>query len=397
MSKLEDMPTHSGTSSESDVIIIGGGIIGCSIALRLAQARLKVQVLDRGEPGAEATSAAAGMIAPQGEISDPDEFFELCASSRDLYPRFVAEIEELSGVGTGYRRDGTLLVAAGDEEGAVLEKIFAAQTAKGLPIEMLSGDAVRGRVSGLSPNIVCGLFVAGDHWVDNEKLAQGLVEACRRLGVQFSSGSGVTKINTRDGRVESVEADSNSGAAQSRFSAGHYVMSAGCWSRELVSALGISLPIEPCHGQMIEFEAPQALPVVVRSGHHYIVPRSGHRILAGTTAEYIGFKKQVTAEGLRSIIEGIVRFAPLLRDLRFRRTWAGLRPDTPDHLPVLGHGELENLVFATGHFRNGILLAPVTGQLISEIILTGSASRSIEAYRPSRFANWPMPASPAGS
>ncbi|HEV2350266.1 MAG TPA: glycine oxidase ThiO [Terriglobia bacterium] len=389
------MPTSPDTSSESDVIIIGGGIIGCSIALRLAQARLKVRVLDRGEPGAEATTAAAGMIAPQGEISDPDEFFELCAASRDLYPRFVAEIEELSGIGAGYRRDGTLLVAVGDEEGPGLEKIFASQTAKGLPIELLSGAAVRGRVSGLSHNIACGLYVAGDHWVDNEKLAQALVEACRRLGVQFSGGSGVTRINTRDGRVESVETGPTSGAGQSKISAGRYVLAAGCWSGELMVPLGISLPIDPCRGQMLEFEAPEELLLPVRAGHHYIVPRSGRRVLAGTTAEYVGLKKEVTAEGLRSIIQGILRFAPLLRDLRFRRAWAGLRPDTPDHLPVLGHGELENLVLATGHFRNGILLAPVTAQLISEVILTGSTSRSIEAYRPSRFAPGPLPGPPA--
>jgi glycine oxidase len=380
------MPTHSGISSENDVIIIGGGIIGCSIALRLAQARLKVCVLDRGEPGAEATSAAGGMIAPQGEISDPDEFFELCAASRDLYQSYTAEVEELSGQKVGYRRDGTLLVAVNDEESRGLGKIFSGQTAAGLPLEKLTGDEVRGRVPGLSKDIACGLFVAGDHWVDNEQLARALVEACRRLGVKFASG-GVSRITVREGRVESVESGTKSGAEPSKLFAGHYVMSAGAWSGELVAPLGITLPINPCAGQMLEFEAPADLPMPVRAGHHYIVPRSGGRVLAGTTAEYAGFKKEVTAEGLRSIIDGVMRFAPLLRDLKFRRAWAGLRPDTPDHLPVLGHGELQNLVFATGHFRNGILLAPVTGQLISELIVTGSTSRSIEAYRPARFAS----------
>lgn len=373
------------STEASDVIVIGGGIIGCSIALRLAQARLKVWVLDRGEPGAEATSAAAGMIAPQGEISDPDQFFELCAASRDLYPSFVAEIEDLSGIKVGYRRDGMLLVAVGDEETSELEKVFAGQTSKGLPLEKLSASSVHERVNGLSPDIACGLYVAGDHWVDNEQLARALECACRRLGVRFSSGTSVKRINVCDGRVESVEAAPNSGINQSKLSGGQYVLSAGCWSRELVAPHGISLPIDPCRGQMLEFEAADELPMPVRAGHHYIVPRSGRRILAGTTSEYAGFNKAVTAEGLRSIIEGVLRFAPLLRDLRFRRAWAGLRPDTPDHLPVLGHGELENLVFASGHFRNGILLAPVTAQLISEVILKGSPSRSIEPYLPSRF------------
>jgi glycine oxidase len=143
---------------------------------------------------------------------------------------------------------------------------------------------------------------------------------------------------------------------------------------------------------MLEFEVPVELPMPVRAGHHYLVPRAGRRVLAGTTSEYAGFNKEVTAEGLRSIIEGGLRFAPLLRDLRFRRAWAGLRPDTPDHLPVLGHSELENLVFATGHFRNGILLAPVTAQLISEVMMTGSTSRSMDPYLPSRFGSRRIPA-----
>ena len=379
------MSPDSGTSQTYDIVIIGGGIIGCSIALRLAQARMKVCVLERGDPGAEASSAAAGMIAPQGEIAEPDEFFELCAASRDLYPRFVAEIEELSGQAVGYRRDGTLLVAIDDEEKNMLAKIYQGQSAYGLELEKLSAQAVHGLVPGLSPLINCGLFIPGDHLVDNVRLAQALVEACRRTGVVFHNGSGVTKINAHNGSVQSVETGTSSGGKHSLFSGGHFVLTAGCWSRELVAPLGISLPVEPCRGQMMEFETSTELPLAVRAGHHYLVPRSPHRILAGTTSEYVGFEKEVTGEGLRSILEGVSRIAPLVKNLKFRRAWAGLRPDTPDHLPILGIGELENLVIAAGHFRNGILLAPVTGKMISELILTGSTSRPIEAYRPGRF------------
>jgi glycine oxidase len=387
MSKLADMPPDIRNAQSSDVVIIGGGIIGCSIALRLAQARMKVCVLDRGEPGAEASSAAAGMIAPQGEIAEPDEFFQLCADSRDLYPRFVAEIEELSGQAVGYRRDGTLLVAIDDEERNTLGRIYQGQSAYGLELEKLSAEAAHGLVPGLSPKINCGLFIRGDHLVDNVRLAQALVEACRRVGVMFQNGCGVTKINVHHGRVQSVETGTSSGEVHSHFSGGHFVLSTGCWSGELVAPLCISLPVEPCRGQMMEFETPAELPLAVRAGHHYLVPRSPHGILAGTTSEYVGFEKEVTGEGLRSILEGVSRIAPLVKNLKFRRAWAGLRPDTPDHLPVLGFGELENLVIATGHFRNGILLAPVTGKLISELILTGSTSRPIEAYQPTRFSS----------
>jgi len=137
---------------------------------------------------------------------------------------------------------------------------------------------------------------------------------------------------------------------------------------------------------MIEFESPQDFPLVVRASTHYLVPRAQRRIVAGTTTEYVGFEKAVTGEGLRSILEGAMRITPLVKQLRFRRAWSGLRPDTADHLPILGYGELDNLLFATGHFRNGILLAPITAQLISELLLAGSTSRPIEVYRPTRFA-----------
>lgn len=375
------------SSQTAEVVVIGGGIIGCSIALRLAQAKLSVCVLDRGAPGAEASSAAAGMLAPQGETVSPDAFFDLGAASRDLYPNFVAEIEELSGQDVGYRRDGELLVARDDEEGRALDEIYEGQTNYGLPLEKLSGNDVRRHVPGASPEISSGLFVAGDHRLDNERLARAIVEACRRLGVTFCAQTTVTKIHpSADGRVEGVEACAGAGGASLTFRGDRFVLSAGSWSGELMAPLGVRAPLRPCRGQIIEFEAPTEFPHVVRAGHHYLVPRSNRRVLAGTTMEYVGFEKEVTGEGLRSIIEGISRMAPMVKEFRFRRAWAGFRPDTPDHLPILGLGNYENFVFATGHFRNGILMAPITAQLISELMLSGSTSRPIEAYRPSRFA-----------
>jgi glycine oxidase len=371
-------------SRTADVVVIGGGLIGSAIALRLAQAQMRVSVLDRGNPGAEASTAAAGMLAPQGEMVNPDAFFEFCAASRDLYPNFVAEIEEQSGESVGYRRDGTLLVGISESECRELEEIHRVQSRLGLPLESLTPEAVHARVKRLSPQIRSGLFVPGDHWIDNEQLTNAVIKACRRLGVTFCPGRPVTKLNLRGGRVESVEAAYTAGGA-STLSAGHFVLAAGCWSRELVEPLGIKLGMEPCHGQMMEFEAAEDLPFVVRAGIHYLVPRSGRRILGGTTAEYIGFEKAVTGEGLRSILEGTSRIAPFVKDLKFRRAWSGLRPDTADHLPILGCGDIPNLTFATGHFRNGILLAPITAQVISELVLGMPTSYPIEAYRPTRF------------
>ncbi len=374
-------------SRTADVIVIGGGLIGSSIALRLAQAKLRVLVFDRGEPGAEASSAAAGMIAPQGETPEPDAFFALCAASHALYPDFVSEIEELSGQEVGFRREGSLLVAVEEKQVAELEKLFWTQTRAGLPLERLTPADLQHKMPGLSSEIRLALGISEDYWLDNEKLTRAVIEAAQRLGVRFYAHCPAEEVNVRENRVEAIHANSgHAGGEPTLFSAGCFVLAAGCWSEGLAAQVGLALPMQPCRGQMMEFESPHELPYVVRAGTHYLVPRSARRLVVGTTAEYAGFDKAVTAEGLQSILNGAMRFAPFLKDCSFRRAWAGLRPDTADHLPVLGYGKLQNLILATGHFRHGILLAPVTAQQISQLVLARSTSLSLEAYRPTRFA-----------
>ena len=371
----------------ADVIVIGAGIIGSAIALRLAPSGLRVIVFDRGEPGGEASSASAGMIAPFGERIEPGPFFDLCLESYRLYPDFVQEIEELSGARVGYRRNGTLLVAVSEDETQELEGIAAAQQKLGLPNEQLDGGAARQRVPGLSPAVQHGLLLPGDHCVDSEILTRAVIGAAQlQQNVSFFSQSPVRRLKVRKGRIESVEVGADHIGHGATFSAGQFVLAAGCWSAELAVPLGIELHTEPCRGQMMEFDCPAELPLVLRAGHHYLVPRDGGRALLGTTMEYVGYDKTVTAGGLRSILEGAERILPEVRNFKFRRAWAGMRPDTADHLPILGHGELPNLVFATGHFRNGILLAPVTAKLVSELVLTGSTSVSLEAFQPTRLA-----------
>ena len=375
----------SSTSRTSDVLIVGGGIVGASIDLRLAQAGLHVTILDRGEPGAGASSAAAGMLAPHGERVEPPVFADLCRASRNLYPRFAAEIEELSGHSVGYRNDGTLLVALDSEQEEELITIRREQGAQGFPLQRLAASEVHVRVSGISPLVRGGLFVPGDHWIDNERLMRGLLTACRRAGVRIEAGHAVRKFNASGSHVESVEVTGANASATGTLTAKTYVVAAGCWSGEVAALTGTNIPLVPCRGQMMEFEMNRELPWVVRAGIHYLVPRPEQRIVVGTTSEYVGFEAAVTGAGLRSILEGVARLAPLVGDLRFRRAWAGLRPDTRDHLPILGYGEIENLVFATGHFRNGILLAPITAEIVAEILVKGASSRPLEAYRPTRF------------
>lgn len=376
------MADHS--SRAADVLIIGGGIIGCSIAWRLAQAGMKVTVLDRANPGAEASSAAAGMLAPVGEALEAQTFSDLCITSRNLYRHFAAEVEEASGHDTGYRSDGCLQVATNDRTEEELALIRRQQAGRGVTLHELSAAEIHDRGAGLSPQVRKGLFIPDDHSIDNERLMGALLIACQRAGVRVEAGCDVRHFHRRGDRIESVAAGNDH-----RFAAKTYVLAAGSWSGEIANGIGIHLPVTPCRGQMMEFEGPQELPFVVRSGIHYLVPRSGRRVVVGTTSESAGFEKAVTAGGLLSILEGVMGLAPRVSEFRFLRAWAGLRPDTPDHLPILGYGEAENLLFATGHFRNGILLAPVTAEIVADIILNGSTSRPIESYRPTRFQEAP--------
>jgi glycine oxidase len=372
------MTEHS--SRAADVVVIGGGIIGCSIAWRLAQAGMKVTVLDRSEPGAEASTAAGGMLAPWGEMLEPRTFSDLCITSRNLYPHFAAEVEESSGHNTAYRSDGSLMVALDDAQEEELAAIHRRQSSQGYSLHPLTITEIQERGAELSQHVCSGLFIPDDHWIDNERLMRALLIACQRAGVRIESGCAVHKFNTKGDRVESIIAGSDS-----RFTAKTYVLAAGCWSGKVAEGLGVRVPVTPCCGQMMEFEVQKDFPFVVRSGITYLVPRPNCRLVVGATSENTGFEKSVTAQGLRSIIEGAVRLAPMVGKARFLRAWAGLRPDTADHLPILGYGEIENLIFATGHFRNGILLTPVTAEIIADIVLKGSTSRPIEAYRPTRF------------
>ena len=383
---MAHMASVSNSSRAADVIVIGGGLIGSSIALRLAQAKLQVLVFDRGEPGAEASSAAAGMIGPQGETAEPDAFFALCAASHALFPAFVEEIEDLSGQDVDFRREGSLLVAVDEKQVAQLEKLFWNQSRAGLPLERLTLASLSQEMPGLSNKVRLALGASEDHWVDNGKLTRAVIETAQRLGVRFYARCAVEHLSIRENHVEAIQASCGlAGSEPTLFSAGCFVLAAGCWSGSLAAQAGLPLSMQPCRGQMMEFESPREVPYVVRAGTHYLVPRSARRVVVGTTTEYAGFEKTVTAEGLQSILKGAMRFAPFLKDCAFLRAWAGLRPDTPDHLPVLGYGKLDNFILATGHFRHGILLAPITAQQISQLVLTRSTSLSLEAYRPTRF------------
>jgi glycine oxidase len=362
-------------SATPDVCVVGGGVMGSGIALRLAQAGLRVTVLERSIPGAEASSAAAGILAPQKEAAGPGPLLDLCLRSRALYPKFAQELLELSGVDVGYVPCG-LLSAAFDEAGVHrLEATRAWQTALGLRAELLTAQEARGLEPGLSANAVGALHLPDDHQVDNQRLVRALTMATARAGVLFRTGN-VRGLEVRDGRVVGVDLDGD------RLAAGAVVVAAGSWSG-LVHGTGLSpRVVRPVRGQMVELQA--RLPPFSRilfSTRGYLVPRPDGRVVAGSTMEQVGFEKEVTASGLHAILGMALELCPDLAPVPVARSWAGLRPDTEDHLPLLGPGPLPGLFLATGHFRNGILLAPVTARLLSEVVRGQKPSVDLRPFR----------------
>jgi glycine oxidase len=369
-------------NQSSDVIIIGAGIIGCSIAYRLAGEGLRMTVIEKGRPGEEASSAAAGMLTPQAEaahgVSGP--FAELCLASHRLYPGFVAEVEEASGVKIGYGTTGSVFVATDFVEATALAGLLERQQTAGRPAEELSPQHVRELEPALAEDIQVGVYLPDDHYVENRVLMTALVAAATRRGVEFITETPVVGLQFDDSHVVGVQ-------IPGRVLTGSIVINAaGCWAG-LVDPTGrVRLPTRPIRGQIVCLQQhPQPLRHLVHSTGCYMVPWPDGRILVGATVENAGYKKEVTAQGVHQLLSAALKIAPPLQSAQVRDVWAGLRPDTPDNLPLLGATTISNLIAATGHFRNGILLAPITAKLITELITAGQASMSLDPFSPQRF------------
>ena len=357
----------------NDVLIIGAGIIGSWLALRLAKEKLAVTVVERGQPGEEASWAAAGMLAPTSEhVHAPGEA-ELAAASAALYPAWVQELEERTNRSVAYRCEGTLLVAFDSTEAAPLDS---------LPGEALTPEQACRLEPPLSERLVAARFLPGDHQVDNRRLFQTLLAAATAAGVCFLTGTSVEKLLVESGRCLGVRT-----AAGATLTAGGVVNAAGCWARQLGEVGARLTPTRPIRGQVVSLCCePSLLRHVVRSARAYLVPRNGGRLLLGSTMEDVGYDKSLTPAGLQRILAGALEIAPALAERPFGEAWAGLRPDSPDHLPMLGATDIENYFVATGHFRNGILLAPITAQLLAQVILGRRPALSLEPFSPLRFA-----------
>jgi glycine oxidase len=373
---------HTTAAGAADVAVIGGGIMGCATALRLAQRGLRVTVIERGIPGAEASSAAAGILGPQMEAEGTGPLLELGLRSRALYPALAAELRDATGIDVGYARSGVLAVALDDDGEAELAARRTWQTARGLRVETLPAAILRTVEPALGPAVRGALRLPDDGQVNARELARAFSQAAASAGARFLQGRYVRRVVVEGGAATGVELDGEV------LAAGVVVVAAGSWSG-LVEGAGISATVvRPARGQLVSIETrpPVFRHVVSAHGRGYLVPRRDGTVLAGSTVEMAGFRKEVTVGGLAQILTLARTLVPALADAPVTATWSNFRPYTEDHLPVLGATAVRGLVLATGHFRNGILLAPVTAQAIAELIATGASSVDLAPFSVARFA-----------
>jgi glycine oxidase len=370
----------------TDIIIIGGGVIGLTIARALSLRGVRdICLVEKEDLGTEASFAAAGMLAPQVEADENDEFFKLACRSRDMYVDFAARLLEESDVNVELDTTGTLYLALTDADALDCEQRFSWQTKAGFEVEKLTASEVLAIEPSINPSVKLALFFPRDIQVENRRLIAALANSVNKLGVQILNHTRSDEIRTDNNKVIGVETSQG-------FISGHtVVIAAGCWSGSLriTGTHGWNSPIlEPVRGQMICLETkPTLTRHVVYSHRGYIVPRQDGRLLAGSTSEPKTFAKQTTAGGVASILKNATEISPLIAQLPIIDMWAGLRPKAADGLPVLGPcDEIAALHYATGHYRNGILLAPVTGELIAQAILEPAKSAVLAPFSPNRFS-----------
>lgn len=362
-----------------DVVIAGGGLIGGSIALELAEAGMKVGLYDAREPGREASWASAGMISPAPESPAMIPFMPMSLGSVALYPEFIRRVEELTGKNVGYRKDGALdAILTGDVQ-EELSTIIALQHGVGLRAEALSAEQARELEPALTEEIEAAILRPEEASLDNRVLTGAVLEAARIKGTKVFAGNGAAAIWKEGGRAKGLI------LGQGRVEAEWVIIAAGSFSAR-IEGVEPYAPVFPAKGQMVALRCESvSLRHVLWLDHTYLVPRNDGRIIAGSTIERTGFDHDVTAGGIHKILSGAMMLVPRLEKARIEETWAGLRPDSPDHLPIIGPTDIEGLLMATGHFRSGILLAPITARLIGEWVTEQKVSLDWERFSPMRF------------
>ncbi|MGR3933377.1 glycine oxidase ThiO [Streptomyces sp. BRA346] len=388
--------TPQGNAAPYDVLVIGGGIIGLVTAWRAAQRGLRTAVVDPA-PGGGAARVAAGMLAAVTELHYGEQtLLGLNLASARRYPSFVPELEQASGHDLAFRTCGTLSVALDADDRAHLRELHGFQQRLGLDAQWLTGRECRRLEPMLAPGVRGGLRVDGDHQVDPRRLAAALLAACERAGVVLHRVRAERLLLNGDGdRATGAElAD----GARTRLTAGQTVLAAGSLSGRLPGVPEEVLPpVRPVKGQVLRLSVPgpyapflsRTVRAVVRGGHVYLVPRENGELVVGATTEELGWDTTVTAGGVYELLRDAHELVPGITELPLVETLAGLRPGSPDNAPLLGPTELPGLQLATGHYRNGVLLTPITGDVMAEALASGELPPEARPFSPRRFAATP--------
>ncbi len=400
-SQQQNPPTSARTARKGPkvatrVAIIGAGVCGLAVGWRLAQAGATVEVFERGQAGRGATWASAGMLAAGAEAEPGEErLLEITRWSQALWPDFARELEAASGRGIGYRDEGTLVVAPTRDDAARLRATYDYQTGLGLDLDWLSPAEARRREPFLGANLAAAVFSAADHQVDNRRLAEALRVAFLAAGGGLHEHTAVTGIETAAGGVTGLQVGAD------RVAADAVVLAAGAWSAELPGLPEAARPpVRPVKGQALALamdpEAPLLSHVLWAPGI-YLVPRAEGSLIVGATVEEKGFDERLTAGGIFALLEAAWRAVPAIEELAIEEMWAGFRPTSRDDAPILGPTPVDGLLLATGHHRNGILLAPATAEAVSRTILTGDLPSAARPFTIARFADDPAREAPGAA
>lgn len=369
----------------ADVVVIGGGVVGSALAYFLARAGASVAVVDRDPPGGQAAMLVAGILAPAVEAGAPGPFCELGLSSYQMFPGLAREMSVDLGIEIDLQATGGLRIAWTEPGAAELRSSLAWERERGIDVTWLPGEDLRRLEPSLARGIVGGLYTSLMSHVNTARLVQGYLEGAARAGATIILGAAAHGLRRRGGRVVAVE------TARGPISAGQVVVSAGAWTGLYGTWLGTSTPIRPRKGQLMVVQpSPSAtarLRHIIYDAHNYLVPKADGTIVVGATEEDVGFDRRVTLAGLEFLVRVGTRAVPVLRQAEYRQTFGGFRPMPIDTMPIIGRApECDNLIFATGHYRNGILLGPITGRLVTQLAEGHPPEIALEPFSPARFA-----------
>jgi glycine oxidase len=365
-----------------DVVVVGGGIVGCSVAFHLARAGVGVRLLERAAVGGAASGVAAGMLLPVGEAEDKGPLLSWGLRSLACFPERALELRERSGIDPEYEPSGALHLATSDADATALRD--KGRSLADCDVVWLEADAVRERVPDLAPGVRGALWSPREAHVRSDLLTRAYAEAARRGGAQIESGVEARGLVFEGGRVVGVE------TAAGVLGAGQVVLCPGAWAARCGDWLpeGIGLPVEPVRGQILSLASHPPFREILAGDDIYLVPRRDGSLTIGATVERAGFDDQVTAEGVARLLRSAFDLVPALGDVAFAGARSGLRPETPDRLPLIGAAAgCEGVVVAAGHYRNGVLLSPVTGEIVTDCVLGRGLPDDAASFAPDRFVS----------